>query len=146
MLRSAGLATHTGKTIMSTIHQEVVFKAAPQRVYDALTDSRQFSQLTAAQAEIGAEEGAAFSCFDGMITGRHIEMVSGQHLVQAWRAGNWEPGIYSIVRFELRAEGAGTRLVFDQAGFPAGTREHLEDGWQKMYWDQMSAYFDGSAR
>jgi uncharacterized protein YndB with AHSA1/START domain len=124
---------------MSNIHQEVQFAAAPQRIYAALTDSAQFAALTEAPAEIGHGEGAAFSCFGGMITGRNVEMIPGQRLVQAWRAGTWEPGIYSIVRFELAADGAGTRLVFDQAGFPTDMAEHLEGGWKKMYWDKLAA-------
>ena len=123
-----------------TIHQEVVFPATPQRVYEALTDSEQFGDLTGAAAEIGREAGAAFSCFGGMITGRHVELMPNQLIVQAWRAGNWAAGVYSIVRFELKAEGAETRLIFDHSGFPAEHSAHLESGWQKMYWDNLQKY------
>ena len=129
---------------MSSIHQEVVFQATPERVYEALTSSQKFGELSGAPADIGAKAGEAFSCFGGMITGRHIEMVSGQRLIQAWRAGNWEPGVYSIVRFELAADSAGTRLTFDHTGFPPDMREDLEGGWQKMYWEKLSAYLNGS--
>ncbi len=84
-----------------------------------------------APAEIGDQAGAAFSCFGGMITGRHIEMAAGQRLIQAWRAANWDPGVYSVVRFELSAEGNGSRLTFDHTGCPEAMREHLEDDWKK---------------
>ena len=124
----------------SIIHQEVVFAASPQRIYEVLTDSNQFSDLTSAPAEIGREAGASFSCFGGMITGRHVELVPNQRIVQAWRVGNWDAGVYSIVRFELKAEGAETRLIFDHTGFPAEHCEHLESGWQKMYWDNLKKY------
>ncbi len=124
----------------SMIHQEVVFPASPQRVYEALTDSKQFSELTSAPAEIGREPGAAFSCFGGMIVGRHLELVPGQRIVQAWRAGNWDAGVYSIARFELQAQSAETRLIFDHTGFPEKQGEHLAAGWQKMYWDNLQNY------
>jgi uncharacterized protein YndB with AHSA1/START domain len=123
-----------------SIHQEVNFPTDPQRVYSALTDSAQFSELTGAPADIGGAEGASFTCFSGMITGRHIELVTGERLVQAWRVANWEPGVYSIVKFELQAEDNGTKLIFDQSGFPPQEREHLDSGWKKMYWDQMRKY------
>jgi activator of HSP90 ATPase len=123
-----------------SIHQEIDFPTDPLRVYSALTDSAQFSELTNAPADIGGAEGASFSCFGGMITGRHVELVTGERLVQAWRVANWEPGVYSIVKFELKAEGNGTKLIFDQSGFPPQERDHLDSGWGKMYWDQIRKY------
>ncbi|MEO8165323.1 MAG: hypothetical protein ABI619_07985 [Betaproteobacteria bacterium] len=55
------------------IRQEVIFQASPQRVYEAIIDSKKFSDLTGAPAKIGLDAGATFSCFGGMITGCHIE-------------------------------------------------------------------------
>ncbi|HLQ24941.1 MAG TPA: SRPBCC family protein [Acidiferrobacterales bacterium] len=127
---------------MSTpIHQEVVFKASPKRIYEALTDAKQFSAFTGgAAAEISREAGGSFSCFGGMIAGRNVELLPNQRIVQAWRAGNWAAGVYSIVKFELQGQGSETRLVFDHAGFPEDQREHLEGGWQKMYWEPLKKY------
>jgi len=120
------------------IHQEVVFDASPERVYEALTDSGKFSQLSGgAPTEIDPEVGGSFSCFGGMIQGRNVELVPNQRIVQAWRVGNWEPGVYSIAKFELKPEGSGTRLVFDHAGFPEGQGEHLESGWHANYWEPL---------
>ena len=123
------------------IHQEVVIKASAKRIYEALTDSKKFSELTGgAPADISKEAGGAFSVFGGMISGRNIEALADQRLVQAWRAGNWSDGIYSVARFELKAQGADTLLVFDQAGFPPEYRDDLEKGWSKMYWDPIKKY------
>ena len=119
---------------MTTIHQEVRISAAPQRVYDALLQSERFSSMTGAPAQIDAREGGSFSCFGGMILGRNVELVPGRRVVQAWRVGNWPEGVYSIARFQLEPDGAGTRVVFDHAGFPAGDAAHLEAGWEKNYW------------
>src|SRR5262245_23939985 len=94
------------------IHQEVVFNASPALVYQALTDTKQFSKITGgAPTEISTEVGGAFSCFGGMIVGRNIELVPHQRIVQAWRVKNWEPGVYSIAKFELKAQGSETKLV-----------------------------------
>jgi activator of HSP90 ATPase len=131
------------KIMSASIHQEVTFNARAARIYDALTDARQFAAVTGgAPAEIDAEPGGAFSCFGGMIVGRNVELVPGKRLVQAWRVGNWPEGVFSVVRFELRDEGTQTRLVFDQHGFPAEQQSHLEGGWHKMYWEPLRRYLE----
>ena len=124
-----------------TIHQEVTIKASAKKVFDALTDAKQFSAFTGgAPAEIDAQAGGSFSCFGGQICGRNVELVPGKRVVQAWRAGNWGEGVYSIARFELHEEGGSTKIVFDQAGFPEEAGPHLEGGWSKMYWDPLKTY------
>lgn len=134
-----------------SIHQEVHLNAAPARVYHALTDAEQFQKvaiLSAAVtsgmveptvvAQISPAAGGTFKIFGGFINGRVIELVPNERIVQAWRAADWAPGIYSIARFEIIADGAGTRLVFDHTGFPAGAAEHLAAGWRGNYWEPMS--------
>lgn len=123
---------------MSNIHQEVSFPAAPARVYQALVDSKRFGELTGAPATGDSTEGAPFSAFGGHITGRHVELVPGKRVVQAWRAKTWPEGLYSIVRFELEAQGSGTKVVFNHNGFPADMQEHLAKGWQSNYWDKLA--------
>lgn len=123
-----------------TIHQEVRFKASPERIFAALTSGREFGQFTGAPGEITAVEGGAFSLFGGQITGRYLELASDREIVQAWRAGTWPSGFYSIVRITLEKEGDQTKLTLDQSGFPDGAAEHLEGGWHKMYWEPLRFY------
>ncbi len=55
----------------SVIHQEVMFEASPNRIYEALTDAAQFSKVSGgAPTEITPEAGGSFSCFGGMILGK----------------------------------------------------------------------------
>jgi uncharacterized protein YndB with AHSA1/START domain len=128
-----------------SIHQEVDFKAARKRVYEALTDEKQFRQVTdfvmkGASAEISPEVGGTFTIFGGVINGRHIELVPYDRIVQAWREKDWEPGVYSIVRFQLEEAGGGTKLVFDHTGFPAGASASLAPGWWSHYWEPLEKF------
>jgi len=123
------------------IHQEVVVEGDPQRVYQALTDATQFSAFSGgAPARISSDAGGEFSVFGGMIEGRHIELVSGRRIVQAWRAKPWDAGVYSIVRFEISAHGAQTKIVLDHTGFPEGQSEHLAAGWTANYWEPLKKH------
>lgn len=57
-----------------------------------------------------------------------------RRIVQAWRVATWPEGVYSIARFELRPQQAGTRVIFDHTGFPPELRDHLAAGWEDHYW------------
>lgn len=128
------------------IHQEVVIKAPSAAIYRVLTDGAEFKKVTelvlpkSSAAEISPEVGGAFSLFGGIIVGRHIEMVPGERLVQAWREKSWDPGVYSLVRFQLKDSGAETNLIFDHAGFPQGAADHLAIGWKSHYWEPLQKY------
>ena len=123
-----------------TIHQEVDFRVGPQRLYDALLDSQQFSTFSGRPAEIDPAVGGAFSLFGGHIVGRNVELVPNQRIVQVWRVVDWPEGAYSIVKFELKVQGASTHLVFDHTGFPEGLRDHLAAGWEANYWALLKKY------
>jgi activator of HSP90 ATPase len=127
------------------IRKEADFRASPQRVYEALLDSRQFGALTGAGAEIEPVPGGAFSCFGGIVTGRNIELVPNRRIVQAWRVKAWPEGAYSIVSFELQPRDSGTRLILTHDAFPDGMRAHLngdmpQGGWDRQYLEPLRRY------
>src|SRR5215475_9549768 len=149
LARSEEGVSHTAESI----HQEPVFKASPNRVYEALTDEKQFERVTQLSAgmqsgaslgnkptQIALEAGGPFTIFRGHIVGRNIDSVPNQRIVQAWRVVDWDPGIYSIVKFELIRQGSGTKIVFDHTGFPQGKGQHLADGWKVNYWEPLEKY------
>jgi len=127
------------------IHEEINFRTSPKRVYEALLDAKQFSAFSGGAAEIQREAGGAFSCFDGVVTGRNIELVPDRRIVQAWRIKMWPQGVYSIVTFELQAQGTGTCLTMDHVGFPDAMPAHLngelpDGGWRRQYWEPLQKY------
>jgi activator of HSP90 ATPase len=123
-----------------SIHQEIELSASPERVYESLLSSKSFAEATGAPAEIDSSAGGAFSCFGGQTAGRNIELVPNRRIVQAWRAGMWPEGTYSIVKFELQANDSGTKLTMDHSAFPEEGREHLNSGWHQMYWEPLKKY------
>src|SRR5262244_137481 len=139
------------------IHQEPVFEANPKRVYEALTDAKQFEKVIGLSAamqsgmalgkdptQISRQAGGRFTLFRGHIVGRQIELVPNERIVQAWRVATWSQGVYSIVKFELTEKGSGTKLVFDHVGFPDGQGQHLAEGWKGNYWEPLEKYLRSS--
>ena len=162
LLASAGLAAIPLSTLAAagddisraaeSIHQERVFRASRSRIYDALTDVRQFAKIVELSgamqsmppgtkaAEISHEVGGEFTIFGGHIVGRQLELVPNQRIVQAWRVVGWKPGDYSIAKFDLIEQGAQTKIVFDHKGIPQGTAEHLASGWEEHYWEPLRRF------
>lgn len=124
-----------------SLHQETDLPSSPHRIYSALLDSKQFAAFSGASAAIDPAPGGAFSMFDGQITGRNVELVPDQRIVQAWRPGSWPPGIYSIVKFDLTPRDSGTRVILDHTGFPEGKFAGLNSGWYEHYWEPLKKFF-----
>jgi activator of HSP90 ATPase len=150
---AASTATDNGLSHRAeAIHQEVTFSSSPKRIYDTLMSAEQFQKvilLSAAKtqldvisrpAQISREPGGAFVIFGGYISGRHIELITNQRIVQAWHEKEWEPGVYSLARFELHEAGTGAKLIFDHTGFPAGAGDHLSVGWKINYWEPLAKF------
>lgn len=130
------------------IHQEAVIKASPQQVYEFLTSGEIFGAATGMPAQLSDREGELFSVFGGRVEGRQVELVPGERVVQAWRFGSahpdeWEPGVYSIVRFTMRPEEGATRLVIDHSGIPPEWEEHIRSGYPTFYEAPLTRYFGG---
>ena len=124
-----------------SIHREAMIAAQPAQVWALLADAEALSALSGMGGVAARSAGAEFVAFDGHVTGRQIELVPGERIVQAWRFPVWEPGAYSIVRFTLVPEGGGTRLVLDQDGEPADWHDHLHANWPTFYLDPLVSHF-----
>jgi uncharacterized protein YndB with AHSA1/START domain len=129
-----------GNKTRTSLHEDIELKTTPQRIYEALLDAKQFAAFSGVPATIEPKAGGAFSMFGGQIVGRTIELVPNQRIVQAWRPTHWDPGIYSIVEFQLKPGGSGALVALDHKGFPEGEFDHLEWGWHAHYWEPLKKF------
>ncbi len=126
----AGAEEEISRTAES-IHQERVFKASRRRVYEALTETSQFNKVVLLSdamksgmtpgmrpTEISREVGGAFSLFGGYVTGRHLELVPNERIVQAWRAGSWNEAIIRLRNFSWSSKEPEPRWSLTMAGSP----------------------------
>jgi len=124
----------------TALKQEVTLPAPPARVYEILLDPKQFAAFTGLPAEIDPTPGGAFKLFQAQIEGRNIELVRAQRIVQAFRPAHWDPGVYSIARFDLQPQSSATLLVLNHYGFPEGDYDHLFEGWNAHYWAPLKKF------
>jgi activator of HSP90 ATPase len=127
--------------LRTSLHQETKIHATPHVLYGTLLSSERFGKCTGMEAHIDPSEGGAFSMFGGLIKGRNVELVPDARIVQAWRPGHWDAGVYSLVKFELVKEGESTKIVLDHTGFPMGAYASLGEGWGMHYWEPLKMMF-----
>lgn len=118
--------------------------ASPEAVFDAWLDSAGHSAMTGGKASASDKVGAAFTAWDGYISGRNIELVRGKRIVQSWRTNQFsdaEPD--SIVTVTLAPAKGGADLILEHANVPDGDNHkgYENGGWEDHYFKPMQEYF-----
>lgn len=127
-------------TLTSTI------PATPQEIYEAWLDSIGHSEMTGAEAVMSDEVGAEVSAWDGYISGRNLELVPGERIVQSWRTTRFSDDHEdSIISVTLEPTEEGTLLTLVHSNVPDDQTSYEEEGWQSQYFEPMQAYFGGRA-
>jgi activator of HSP90 ATPase len=120
---------------------EAVIPATPAEVYTAWLDGDSHAAMTGAPAEGQAEPGSSFQAWGGYISGRNLELVENQKIVQAWRTSEFsstEADSHLVICLEAVEE--GTRVRIEHTNLPAHGMQYLE-GWKDHYFTPMTAYF-----
>jgi uncharacterized protein YndB with AHSA1/START domain len=126
----------------STITQTVQVDASPDRVYDALMDSKKHAKFTGSPADISPKVGGEFTAWDGYISGKNLELVPGKKIVQAWKTTEWPEGYpHSRLEITLAKKKGGTELRMVHSKVPAEQSDDYTSGWISSYWDPLCAYF-----
>src|SRR5277367_3582740 len=119
-----------------------IIPASARAIYDAWLDSIGHSEMTGSAAEMSDEIGAEISAWDGYISGRNLELVPGERIVQAWRTTKFDDDQDdSIVTVLLEEAEDGTLLTLVHSNVPDDHRSYEEGGWQSNYFQPMQAYF-----
>ncbi|NEQ51069.1 MAG: hypothetical protein F6K11_13195 [Leptolyngbya sp. SIO3F4] len=124
------------------INQTFSFDAPPHEVYEALMDARKHGAFTNSPVVMSRKVGGTFRIFDGYCTGRNLELLPDQKIVQAWhfREEDWPEDHFSTCTFAFAATENGTELHFSQTDVPEQHVESLAQGWHTYYWNPMQEW------
>lgn len=129
-----------GKT--GSIKQVVIFKMTPDKVYEALMDSKKHSKFTGSEAIISKKVGGKFTAYGGYIEGENLELIKNKKIVQKWRGADWPKGHYSKATFLFTKTKDGTKLAFAQTIVPEKFVKSINDGWHEHYWEPMKEFLE----
>lgn len=127
---------------MKSIEHVRTFAATPAQVFEALMDSQKHAAFTGESAAIDRKVGGAISAYGGKVVGINLDVVPNERIVQAWRPGNFPPGVFTIITYALAADGKGTKLTFTQHAVPDDAAAHLDGGWEERYWKPLKAFLE----
>ena len=71
------------------IHSDHDNSGSPEEIYQAWLDSLAHSEMTGGEANMSDQIGAEVSAWDGYISGRNLELVPGERIVQSWRTSEF---------------------------------------------------------
>jgi activator of HSP90 ATPase len=120
-----------------------VVPASAQDIYNAWLSSSGHANITGGQpAQISAQEGAAFTVWNGYITGRNLQLEPGRRIVQSWRTTKFtanDPD--SQIEVLLQPAPGGTKVTVHHTNVPDGHTSYRDGGWQRSYFDPMKEHF-----
>jgi uncharacterized protein YndB with AHSA1/START domain len=116
--------------------------ASPQEIYEAWLDSVTHSEMTGGEASMSDEIGAEVSAHAGYITGRNLELVPAERIVQSWRTTEFaDEHEDSVVTVMLEDTDEGALLTLVHSNVPDEQTSYEQGGWQEYYFEPMKAYF-----
>ena len=116
--------------------------ASPQEIYEAWLDSVTHSEMTGSEATMSDAIGAEVSAHGGYITGRNLELVPGERIVQSWRTTEFaDEHEDSVVTVMLEDTDEGALLTLLHSNVPDEQTSYEQGGWEQYYFVPMKAYF-----
>jgi uncharacterized protein YndB with AHSA1/START domain len=116
--------------------------ASPEDIYEAWLDSIGHSEMTGGEATMSDEVGAEVTAWDGYVSGRNLELIPGERIVQSWRTTEFgEEDEDSIITVLLQEIEGGTLLTLEHSNVPDEHKSYEEGGWRSNYFEPMIAYF-----
>lgn len=125
---------------MKDLKKYYLLSAAPEDVYNALTNPATIQLWSGEPAEMSEEQGSEFSLWEGSITGKNLEFVKGKKIVQQWYFGEQEEP--SIVTILLHLHKAGTSAELRHTNIPDEDFDNIVSGWDENYFGSLINFYE----
>lgn len=125
----------------SIIYQSVVMPASAEALFDMYLDPLTHAAFTGQPVIIGADSGAEFRAFGGMLSGSMLKVVRPRLIVQSWRSahfGDADRDSTLVLTFSDSADGGRIDLV--HVDVPECDYDGVTKGWEKFYWTPWREY------
>ncbi|MCB2220557.1 MAG: SRPBCC domain-containing protein [Bacteroidetes bacterium] len=125
---------------MKDFKKYYIVPAPPEEIYIALTNPLTLELWTGEPAVMSTEPDTEFSLWNGDISGKNLEFVPNQKIVQEWFFGKQEKP--SIVTIKLHPHKKGTSVELIHTNIPEQDFDDFVEGWDDSYFDSLIAFFD----
>lgn len=115
---------------MKSFSKKYTIKVTPEKVFEALTNSKIIEAWSGTSAKMNAKAGSKFSLWGGSIHGKNLE-VSKTKIVQNWKEEAWKE--FSTVTFAIEPTKTGTVVTLTHNDIPDASFTNIKDGWDSYY-------------
>ncbi|MEQ9188845.1 MAG: SRPBCC domain-containing protein [Cryomorphaceae bacterium] len=130
---------------MQAFEIEAVFHVPSFILYHAWLDSDAHTKMTGGTADCSQEVGGDFFAWDGYISGKNLELIPGQKIVQAWRTTDFADGDKdSQIAVTFRDHGDHCHVTLVHTNIPDAQPDYRQ-GWQEHYFEPMRIHFGRAA-
>jgi activator of HSP90 ATPase len=130
-----------------TIQQTIRLAASPEELFDTFLDSKKHSAATGGSAKVSRKVGAAFTAWNGQLSGRNLLIVPNRLIVQAWRATHWKASdADSILILKFSKVPGGGQIDLVHVNVPQHDHNGVTQGWRKYYWQPWKKYLAAKTR
>ena len=126
---------------VQVLKQSIDFAGPPGELFECFADVRRVSVYAGSDTKLSFAVGGEFSLFDGNITGKIVDIQPRQKLAMTWRFSAWPAGHYSMVTLSFAPSAYGTTVGLVQESIPVTEIDATRDGWNRFYWERISACF-----
>ncbi len=115
--------------------------ASIEDVFNAWLSSKEHSLMTGGEAKCSQKINQPFEAWDGYISGKNLEIISNQKIVQSWRTTEFtEEEEDSILELNFEEIDGKTIINMKHSKLPAHGEQYV-NGWKEHYFEPMKAYF-----
>jgi activator of HSP90 ATPase len=128
-----------------TIIQKLVFKnTKTNALYDLYMDAKLHGMITNGPVKVSEKPGSALEAWGGYISGKTLQVVKNQLIVQQWRGSDWsEKDADSVFVLSFEQHGKDAVLNVIHANLPDEHAASLDKGWHDHYWNPWKQYLAG---
>ena len=115
-----------------------------EALYELYMNAKIHSSITDGPVEISEKVGSSFKAFGGYITGKNLQLVKNELIVQSWRGSDWD-FTDSDSSFLLSLEQKGNDVILNMvhANVPDAQDKDLDKGWHDFYWNPWKQHLAG---
>ncbi len=125
----------------SVIRQSIKLPATGEQLYEMYLSADAHAAITGSPVIIDELAGVPFKAFDGMLSGRVLEVIKPTLIVQSWRSVNFQeddPDSTLILQFTTVGDEGQIDMI--HVDVPQQDYDGVTNGWEKFYWTPWRAY------
>lgn len=126
-----------------SIKLNYVVYSTPDKVFEALTDSKIIARWCEGGGKVSSDVGGIFEFFDGWVKGEVNAYNPGKKLSYTWKPGEWDKKTPpSLVTYLFHKHAAGTEIILEHSDFPSQEEaDKHQSGWVDYVFEPLNDYF-----